>query len=129
MSRISGITDAETLQAWALEVTPDAAPAVVTGIAEGRWVRVGDLYRNPHDRDQRLPCIALLIKRGAEEILLPDDGPIETGDRILLCGRFGTAPQVEWLARNHNVFDYLCTGEQRASGYLWRLFTRRSEPA
>jgi voltage-gated potassium channel len=130
VSRISGITDDETPQAWVLEITPDAAPAVVTGIAEGLRVRVSDVYRNPHDREERLPCIALLIKRGTEEILLPDDAAlIEAGDRILLCGRFGIAPQVEWFAKNHNAFDYLCTGEQRASGYLWRWFTRRSGQA
>lgn len=124
ISRIGGITGDEVPQTWIMNITPADSPALYSGIARGKKiVRISDLYRNPRDRDERLPFMALLIKRGNDDILLPDDDEIlERGDRILLCGRFGADLQSEWIAKNHNVFDYLYSGEERASSTLWRWF-------
>jgi hypothetical protein len=64
-------------------------------------------------------------------ILLPENEELlRRGDHILLCGHFGAAQQMEWIARNHNVFDYLYSGEERASGSVWRWLTReKDQPA
>lgn len=128
VSRIGGISGDEVPQTWILEVTPAAAPALYAGIARGRRASIRDLCRDPRNRDECLPCIALLIKRGETEILLPaDDEKLQRGDHILLCGRFGAGQQMEWIAKNHNVFDYLYSGEERASGSVWRWLTREKE--
>lgn len=128
VSRIGGISGDEVPQTWILEVTPAAAPALYAGIARGRRASIRDLCRDPRNRDECLPCIALLIKRGETEILLPaDDEKLQRGDHILLCGRFGAGQQMEWIAKNHNVFDYLYSGEERASGSVWRWLTREKQ--
>lgn len=128
VSRIGGISGDEVPQTWTLEITPAAAPALYAGIARGRQASIGDLYRDPRNRDECLPCIALLIRRGEAEILLPEGGELlERGDRILLCGRFGAGQQMEWIAKNHNVFDYLYSGQERASGSLWRWLKRETD--
>ncbi len=131
VSRIGGISGEEVPQTWTMEITPAASPALYAGIARGNRVSIGDLYRDPRNRDDRLPCIALLIKRSDAEILLPEDGEmLQRGDRILLCGRFGADQQMEWIAKNHNVFNYLYSGEERASGSLWRwLKSEKRHPA
>jgi len=127
VSSIGGISGEEAPQTWVLDITPDASPALCAGIAEDNEVRVSDLYRAPHNRDERLPCIALFIKRGQDEILLPDeDTVLQTGDRLLLCGHFGASQKMEWIAKNHNAFSYLYTGEERAHGSLWKWFTRKT---
>ncbi|BAN35031.1 TrkA-N domain protein [Sulfuricella denitrificans skB26] len=128
VSRIGGISGDEVPQTWALEITPAASPALYAGIARGRRARIGDLCRDPRNRDECLPCIALLIKRGDAEILLPaDDEMLRRGDHILLCGRDGAGQQMEWIAKNHNVFNYLYSGEERASGSVWRWLTREKD--
>ena len=130
VSRIGGISGEEVPQTWSLSITPASAPALYLGIAKGKRARVGDLYRDPRNREERLSCIVLLIRRGEAELLLPDDAlPLERNDHLLLCGRFGASQQMEWIARNHNVFDYLYAGEERASGSLWRWFKERREAA
>jgi len=94
------------------------------------WLdRLGQmLSSDPRNRDDCLPCIALLIKRGEAETLLPENDEIlERGDRILFCGRFGAGRQMEWIAKNHNVFDYLYSGEERASGSFWRWLMREKD--
>ena len=128
VSRIGGVSSDEVPQTWALKITPADSPALYAGIAEGKQARIGDLCRDPRNRDDCLPCIALLIKRGEAEILLPENDEIlERGDRILFCGRFGAGRQMEWIAKNHNVFDYLYSGEERASGSVWRWLKREKD--
>ncbi|MBU1979104.1 MAG: NAD-binding protein [Gammaproteobacteria bacterium] len=128
VSRIGGISGDEVPQTWALEITPAASPALYAGIARGRRASIRDLCRDPRNRDECLPCIALLIKRGDAEILLPaDDEMLRRGDHILLCGRDGAGQQMEWIAKNHNVFNYLYSGEERASGSVWRWLTREKD--
>jgi hypothetical protein len=34
---------------------------------------------------------------------------------------------MEWIAKNHNVFDYLYSGEERASSTLWRWLKREKD--
>ncbi len=128
VSRIGGISGDEVPQTWMLEITPAASPALYAGIARGRRPSIADLCRDPRNRDECLPCIALLIKRGEDKIMLPDNGEmLQRGDHILFCGHFGAAQQMEWIAKNHNVFDYLYSGEERASSTLWRWLKREKD--
>jgi Trk K+ transport system NAD-binding subunit len=130
VSRIGGISGDEVPQTWTIEITPASAPALYAGIARGRRANIGDLCRDPRNRDECLPCIALMIKRGEDGIMLPENGELlRRGDRILLCGHFGAAQQMEWIARNHNVFDYLYSGQERASSTLWRWLKRERDPS
>ncbi|MGV8934915.1 MAG: potassium channel family protein [Gallionellaceae bacterium] len=125
ISRIGGICGDEVPQTWNISITPADSPALYTGIAQGKTVKISDLNRNPRYREENLPFVTLLLKRGKEEILLPDDNEIlQRGDRLLLCGRFGVEMKVEWIAKNHNVFDYLHSGIERPSGSVWRWFTQ-----
>lgn len=127
VSRIGGITGDEAPQTWVLEISPAQAPALYLAIADGLAPTVGDLHRDPRNREYMLSCMVLLIKREADEILLPDDdAPLQRHDRILLCGRHGASLQMEWTARNHNVLRYVHSGEEHPSGALWRWFTRKS---
>ena len=130
VSRIGGICGDEVPQTWSITITPISSPALYTGIVQGKKVTIADLYRNPRNRDIRLPFLTLFLKRGEKEILLPDDDvELEKRDRLLLCGRFGVDQKVEWIAKNHNVFNYLYSGEERASGTLWRWFNNDKKPA
>jgi voltage-gated potassium channel len=127
VSRIGGIAGDEVPQTWSLAISPALAPAMYLAIAEGMRPTVGDLQRDPRNREQSLPCMVLLIKRESGDILLPDDDtPLQRHDRILLCGRHGASLQMEWIARNHNVLRYVHSGEEHPSGTLWRWFTRKS---
>ena len=125
VSRIGGISGEEVPKTWTINITHTDSPALHHGIGKGKKVRVADLYRNPRNRDSQLPFIALYIKRGDKEIMLPhDEVLLQREDRILCCGLFGTDLQAEWIAKNHNVFDYLHSGEERPSGSLWRWYKK-----
>ena len=124
VSRLGGIVGDEAPETWGLAISPAESPAIYAGLATGYSVTVGDLWRDPRNRDERLPGIALLLKRGDEEMVVPDESMrLERGDRLLLAGRIEARRQLSWIQRNHNSFAYLITGRERPSGYVWEWLT------
>lgn len=120
VSRLGGIVRDEAPETWGVAITPAQAPAIYAGLAGGYTVTVGDLWRDPRNRMERLPGIALLLKRGEVELVVPDEStPLQRGDRLLLAGRVEARRQLSWIERNHNSFAYLVTGRERPSGYVW----------
>lgn len=129
VSRLGGIVGDRAPETWGLAITPMEAPAIYAGLAQ-HIVAVSDLWRDPRNRDERLPGIALLLKRGTEEIITPDGATLlQRGDRLLLAGRIEARHQLSWIARNHNSFAYLVTGRERATGWLWERFSRGRKQA
>lgn len=108
---------------WTLKIGYKSALAVTHAIENNRQIQLGHLSSAPRERDKQLHCLPLLLKRGDETILLPDISTvIETGDQILFCGRYGVAELMDWTLQNHNVLNYIETGETRPDGYIWRWF-------
>ncbi len=129
VSRLGGIVGDEAPETWGLTISATEAPALYAGLGEGQTVSVGDLWRDPRNREERLPGIALLLKRGELEILVPDEAtPLQQGDQLLLAGRVEARRQLSWIARNHNSFTYLVTGRESAAGWLWEKLVRRPGP-
>jgi voltage-gated potassium channel len=125
VSRLGGIVGDEAPETWGLAITPADAPAIHAGLKAGRIVVVGDLWRDPRNRDERLPGVALLLKRDKMELLAPDEStPLEPGDRLLLAGRLEARRQLSWIQGNHNSFAYLVGGRERPSGYVWEWLSR-----
>ena len=125
VSRISGIAGEEAPQTWGLEVTPAQVPALHAGLMAGVTVTCGDLWRDPRHRETRLPGLVLLVQRGSDELLAPEDGcELRPGDRLLLCGTTGARAQLGWITGNQNAFSYLVTGRERPAGWVWEWLTR-----
>ena len=130
ISRISGITGTEAPVTWELNITEKDSPAMYAAARRRDRIQLWQLYRDPRNRDVTLDCIPLLCKRSERQILLPDDDTkIFPGDRILFCGQAHAHSMMEWLSGNDNVFNYIRTGEEHPSGYLWRLMTGKRSKA
>lgn len=121
VSRIAGVTDEEAPDTWHFELTALEAPAVAAVLRAGGAVRIGDLLADPRDRERTLEAIVLLLDRDGDQTLLPDpDTELHPDDRILVCGRPGAEARMQWLVRNHNMLNYVRSGVDRPSGYVWR---------
>ncbi len=126
VDRLWRLASNRTPDLWTVELTPDGAPAVLAALAKDREVRLGQIQNDARGREQRLNCLALLLLRGKELQLLPDDDLVlAAGDRILMCGRPGVVDRMQWALVNANALRYLQTGEWRAEGTLWRWLTDR----
>jgi hypothetical protein len=91
-------------------------------------VRLGDLLRDPTDRNRGLACVPLVAQSAGEETVMPgNDYAVRPGCRILFCG----TPRAQWLLdstlNNEYTLRYLITGVDEPRGLLLRwLFRKRN---
>lgn len=122
ISRISGVVKECAPDRWVIEIKSRDAPAVSMAIANSVQVPLSVFLRDPRDRNTPLSCVPLMIKRGRESILLPDaDELLQKGDEILFCGHITLRSHMDWIAKNHNVFNYVLTGREQSSRLLSRF--------
>lgn len=118
---------------WSVPLSTGGAYAVHRALFfEGARIPLGDLRRDPREREQRLACEALYLARGDKSFVLPaDDFVLEPGDQILFAGT-PEARDNQWsMLRNINVRDYVLTGLDAPAGWFWQRLARRrkgSEP-
>jgi voltage-gated potassium channel len=124
VDRLRGACGTSLEPLWKVLLTPDEAPALVARL-DGGGFTLGDLLRDPADRDERLAAVPLLVLRGDDALLEPDDDlALEPGDELLLAGRPAVHRAVETTLLVDGVADYLVTGRRVAQGWLWRKLTR-----
>jgi hypothetical protein len=110
---------------WSISVTEEQTPAVHAWLQDGNTLPLSLLMRDPRDREQCLHAMALLLRRGKEEMLRPgEEVEIQPGDKILFCGRPGVAAHQYRTLNEERVVRYLVSGETRPQGTLWRWFAR-----
>lgn len=121
LSRIAAVVGDTVPEVWDLELSQTQTLAVWQALGEGATVRLGDLMRDPSNRHDELACIPLLLKRGGEEILVPDsDTLLRDGDRILFCGEADARQQQALGLHDYNMLNYLLTGNEAPGGLVWR---------
>jgi voltage-gated potassium channel len=128
LSRISAVTDERVPAVWNVELNPHTAPAWLERL-RNESLSLGQLLTHPVQRDQQIPCVALLLQRraGGETLLTPgDDTSLEPGDKILFSGQPSAIARIFRVLRNPHVLDFLLTGRDRPQGWLWRRFGSRS---
>ncbi|WP_126447288.1 potassium channel family protein [Sulfuricystis multivorans] len=110
---------------WQLSIDDNVATAIVSWIAEGRDVPLAALTHDPAERERRLACAALALRRDETDTLLPHDTTVlSVGDQILFVGTAAARAEQELIARNRNVLHYLVTGYEEG-GWLWRVLTKK----
>lgn len=128
VSRICGIVTNRVPNRWVLEIKSKEAPALSLAIANNLQVPLKALLHDPKNRADALPCIALMLMRGRDCTLLPnEDEVLQKGDQLLFCGLSKAKMSMEWIARNHNVFNYVLTGQEHGSSFLKHLVDKGSQ--
>ncbi len=101
-------------------------PPLASWLASGEG-RLGDLLRDPDDRDERLHCVALLLKRSDQSVLAPDDDEVlRHGDRLLLAGTSDAQRDLDNTLGVAQLFEYAVRGHRVGSSWVWRTLSRRS---
>jgi len=115
---------------WSVTLNISEAPAMYRLLMHGGHAKVGDLVRNPARRDEQLEIVPLYLQRGEGAFDLPaDDFELQPGDQVLFAGRGSARDRQQALLRNEKVRDYVVTGHDPSTGWLWRrLRPRRSIP-
>ncbi|SHN49906.1 Trk K+ transport system, NAD-binding component [Geodermatophilus obscurus] len=105
---------------WKVRLTEREAPALTPWLASGE-ARLGDLMRNPEDRDECLHAVPLLLLRGGDATLAPaSDFVLAPGDELLLAGWPAARRALETTLVVEAVREYVVTGRRVPSSWLWR---------
>src|SRR3712207_3490885 len=113
---------------WKVRLTEREAPALTPWLAGGE-ARLGDLLRNPEDRDEALHAVPLLLLRGDDATLAPaPDVVLASGDELLLVGWPAARRALEVTLVVDAVREYVVSGRRVPSGWGWKKL-RRAAPA
>ncbi|MCW8890226.1 MAG: NAD-binding protein, partial [Sedimenticola sp.] len=126
VSRVSALVTTEGPGIWEVAIETDEALAVCRAMTQGQTVTLKHLLADPRMREQSLPCIPLLLKRGDQRTMLPDyETPLKLGDHLLFCGRHSARDRMEWGLQNIHALNYILTGQSTAGSWFWRLLQQR----
>jgi Trk K+ transport system NAD-binding subunit len=114
---------------WKIRLNPSEAPTLGSWLDNGE-ARLGDLLRNPEDRDSRLAVVPLLVQRDEGIVLTPDDDYLlQPGDEILLAGRSAERRALETILFDDASSQYVIHNRHVASSWIWRKLSRQTSTA
>lgn len=88
--------------------------------------RLGDLLHDPNDRDEQLDCVVLVLQRGDDVLLAPDDDTtVRRGDRILLAGTANARRALDNTLSVPQTFEYVTHGRRVGNSWIWRAVSRQ----
>ena len=128
VSRLLGCIDNATPSSWVITLRPERSSAIFDTIGSGGEVLLHHLMRAPGNRKKKLPCVALLLKRGNESLLFPDKKmSLKPYDRILFAGDPRVKSKISDICTSPEILHYMLTGENRATGLIWKRFNPPGE--
>ena len=126
VSRIAAVVGDRVPDIWVVNLNTVEAPALYAALAMGEQMCLGNLLRDPWERERPLPCIPLLLRRREQDILLPEpDTGLALGDVLLFCGDTPAGNRMRSTLRVPKVLTYLSTGREIPDGMLWRWLAGR----
>ena len=125
ISRIIATISESVPEVWDVGMTRRQAGA--WQLLQGNWpITLGELLYEPTQRETRLPCVPLLLKRNQVYLLLPDESELlQPNDRILFCAPAGVRQRLIMSLRDRNLLTYVLTGRDMPGGTLWRWWEKR----
>jgi Trk K+ transport system NAD-binding subunit len=110
---------------WKIRMNPKEAPALGQWLAAG-GARLGELLRDPEDREGRLGVVPLLVQRDDQSFLTPeDDFILEPGDEMLMAGRSAERRALETTLFDEATSQYVLFNEHVASSWVWRKVSKK----
>ena len=121
IARLGKVFGDRAPELWSARVDRASAPALVRWLSEGRpRTTLGDVLRDPLDRERSLDCIPLLMVRAdGHEIVLPDDNEeLRPMHALLFASTIAARSRLQLTVSNANELEYVCTGVDRRGGWL-----------
>ncbi|UCV07434.1 potassium channel family protein [Dechloromonas denitrificans] len=129
VGRLQGLCDGLTPTVWGIRLNISEAPAACLALIDSPPFRLGEILRDGRDRTQPLAAVALMVERGDECFLLPDDNfLLAANDHLLLASPLDTRRNLALTLHNENELNYVLTGQEQSGSWLWQRL-RRMQPS
>ncbi len=110
---------------WRISLQPGQASALMRWLGEG-VVTLGGLTGSPEDRDQQLKVVPLMLLRGDQALLAPEDSTVlAPGDQLLFAGHVAERRQLQATLEDDSVAAYVVRNERVPSSWVWRALSGR----
>lgn len=104
---------------WTIRVNEQDSPAIMTYIRQQGSLTLTCLIRDIRDRSKSLDAVPLLLKRGDEQVVMPDHfEELVDGDEILVCSTHAAKHRARANLSNPYTLAYLATGREQPRGWL-----------
>lgn len=125
ISRLSAVIGDQRPNIWNVEIKKEHAPGLVQAIAFGRHVELQHIMRDPHNNQNQLACVCLLLKRGDSITLLPDENTeVKAFDQLLFCGQREVKNQLIPTVFDIDRLNYAMSDHVVTESYIWRHINR-----
>lgn len=126
-SRLSALLGEHVPKVSEIDLDRTQAGAVTRLLEANGEVTLGEILRDPWDRQRSLRCMVLLVERAGQYLLLPgEDFVLQVDDRLLLTGRDSAFTRLAWNLNHDAALEYVRTGRTIPQGWIWRHLAKRS---
>lgn len=126
ISRMSAVIGEQPPYLWTVNITKENAPAIAQALGYGRRMLLKHIIQAPASRQRDLPCIALIMKRGDELNLLPEeDMELKAFDQLLFCGLDKVEDTMYSTLNDLSTLNYIMTSKNEPQSYIWKNISRR----
>ena len=108
---------------WLVRLSEEGAPAL-QGRLHAHSLRLGDLLRDPTDRDHLLDVVPLMLLRDGERVMTPaEDVVLRLGDVVLFGGRLSGRAALDTTLAEDPTASYVIDGRRVQASWVWRRLT------
>ncbi len=124
ISRLSAVIGENRPYLWTVNITKENAPAIAQALGFGRSIQIKHITRDPVILSKQLDCVTLLLKRGDESFLLPDEETeLKAFDQIMFCGLRKVKYAMSPTLTDISLLNYVMTSKNEAQSYIWKKIT------
>lgn len=107
-------------QCWSVMLNKSESPAFVA-LSSQYTISLSNIMNDPAQRTRNFPCVPLLLKRGDEITLLPDESiKLKPDDALLFCGHGSVELKIAESLNDIYLLNFLLTGQDQPRGSLLR---------
>ncbi len=116
-----------TPQLLTLHLKKGKTDALIRAWAEKAEIRLGDILRDPRQREERLAIVPFALRSADDAILfLPEDEVLlRPGDELLLCGTESALELLDATLNNDYLLFYVVTGRDLPRGWFMQWLYAR----
>ena len=121
ISRLSAVIGDSRPYIWTVYISKDSAPAIAQALGLGRNIQLKHIIQDPANRTKNLACVPLLLKRGDDIKLLPDEKTeLKAFDQLLFCGLRKVKHTMAPTLTDFSLLNYVMTFKNEPQSYIWK---------
>ncbi len=121
ISRLTAVMGDRPPHIWTINIDKEKTPAIAQALGYGRSIELKHIINDPVNHSKKLSCMALLLKRGDDFLLLPEDNTeLKAFDQILFCGLRKVKNTMLHTLNDLTILNYVMTSKNEPQSYLWK---------